>query len=73
MSVADKFKEHEVVPDVVQKAPQQLLEIKYGSHKVNLGDPLTPTQVKDQPTEIRYPADAKSYYTLIMTGGCSEC
>jgi len=67
MSVADKFKEHEIIPDVIQKAPQQFVEIHYGKNQVNLGDNLTPTQVKNQPTHIHWRADASSFYTLIMT------
>lgn len=67
MSIADKFKEHGVVPDVVHQAPTQPLEVKFGSQSVNLGNTLTPTQVKDQPTQISWPADANSLYTLMVT------
>ena len=67
MSVADKFKENEIVPDVVSKAPQQLLELKYGNTQVNLGTVLTPTQVKDAPTQIRWTAEPNALYTLIFT------
>jgi len=67
MSVADKFKEYEVVPDVVSKAPQQLVEVKYGNVQVNLGNNLTPTQVKDAPTQIRWNAEPNSLYTLVFT------
>jgi len=66
-SVADKFKEHEVVPDVTSKAPQQALEVRYGTHKLDFGNQLTPTQVKDPPTQIRWQADPNSRYTLIFT------
>jgi len=64
--VAEKFKEHGVVPDVVHQAPSQQLEVKFGSNSANLGNTLTPTQVKDPPT-VNWPADANSMYTLIMT------
>jgi len=67
MSAADKFKEYEIVPDVVHKAPEQTVEVKYGQHQVNFGTALTPTQVKEQPTHIQWPADADSLYTLIFT------
>jgi len=67
MSVADKFKEHGVVPDVVHQAPTQVLDVHYGSLNVNFGNTLTPTQVKDPPTQINWPADQNSLYTLIFT------
>lgn len=62
-----KFEEHQVVPDVVPKAPEHLLEVSYGHHKVDLGNILTPTQVKDMPTHIHWPTEPGALYTLIMT------
>lgn len=35
--------------------------------QVDLGKELTPRQVKDQP-EVRWDADDKDYYALVMTG-----
>lgn len=34
---------------------------------MNLGNELTPTQVKDEP-KVSWEADAESLYTLVMTG-----
>jgi len=67
MSVADKFKEHHVVPDVVHAPPSHAMEVKFGSLEVDFGNTLTPTQVKDPPTHLNWPADANSLYTLIFT------
>jgi len=65
-AVGDKFKIHGVVRDVIQKAPQQALEVRYATHKVDFGNVLTPTQVKDQPI-VHWPADENSLYTLVFT------
>ncbi|XP_076308229.1 protein D3-like isoform X2 [Tachypleus tridentatus] len=61
------MEENEVVPDVLDVAPTHLLEVKYGDCEVNLGNELTPTQVKDPPTYINYPYEADAFYTLCMT------
>jgi len=34
---------------------------------VNMGNELTPTQVKDEPS-VNWPADPNALYTLCMTG-----
>uniref|UniRef100_A0A1L8DQ58 Putative phosphatidylethanolamine-binding protein n=1 Tax=Nyssomyia neivai TaxID=330878 RepID=A0A1L8DQ58_9DIPT len=67
--VASKFKASEVVPDVFGKIPKNLIDVsvKYPSGaKLNYGNELTPTQVKDIPS-VKWHADPKEYYTLIMT------
>lgn len=58
--------EHKVVPDVVDSVPQDLIEVNYAEARVNLGNVLTPTQVKDIP-KISFPADKDSLYLLCMT------
>ncbi|XP_060524137.1 phosphatidylethanolamine-binding protein homolog F40A3.3-like [Cylas formicarius] len=61
------MEKHRVVPDVVEVVPDQILEIKYPSGvSVNLGNELTPTQVKDVPS-VSWKADPNAYYTLIFT------
>ncbi|XP_072395829.1 phosphatidylethanolamine-binding protein homolog F40A3.3-like [Diabrotica undecimpunctata] len=56
-----------IVPDVIDVVPEQQLEVLYTSGvKVNLGNELTPTQVKDAP-QVKWLADKDSFYTLIMT------
>lgn len=47
--------------------PKAVLEVKYGSNKVDLGNVLTPTLVKDPPT-IKWDADSNKFYLLCMTG-----
>jgi hypothetical protein len=44
-----------------------MLQVTYGHLSVNLGNELTPRQVKDIPT-VRWNADDESYYLLVMTG-----
>ncbi|VDN04776.1 unnamed protein product [Thelazia callipaeda] len=66
MSVQEAFKKHGVVPDVVSVGPTKLADVSYDGHKVNLGNELTPTQVKDQP-KVSWDAEAGSLYTLVMT------
>ncbi|XP_026489055.1 protein D3-like isoform X1 [Vanessa tameamea] len=66
-SVARAFEGHGVVPDVVPKAPTTDIKVKYPSGvEVNLGNELTPTQVKDVPT-VTWNAKPESYYVLAMT------
>jgi len=64
--VADKFRQHGILPDVVRKAPQQALEVRYGTQRLDFGNQLTPTQVKSPPTLIRWQAIPSSFYTLIF-------
>lgn len=42
-------------------------QVTYGDVSVNLGNELTPTQVKDIPA-VHWNADDGSYYLLCMTG-----
>jgi len=57
---------NKVVPDVIDTVPKQKVEVRYGSHEVNLGNVLTPTQVRDIP-KVSWEADPNKFYTLIMT------
>jgi len=62
------MEDHGVVPDVVDSVPAHVIELKYPSGvEVKLGNELTPTQVKDIPTHISWPAEADKFYTLCMT------
>ncbi|KAJ8923657.1 hypothetical protein NQ315_010237 [Exocentrus adspersus] len=66
-SAAKTMEQQQVVPDVVDVAPEQVAEVKYSSGvTVNLGNVLTPTQVKDQPN-VTWEADSSAFYTLCMT------
>lgn len=56
-----------IVPDVIDVAPQATIYIKYPNGKeVNLGNELTPTEVKDEPI-VNWKADNDQYYLLVMT------
>ncbi|XP_068623268.1 protein D3-like isoform X2 [Battus philenor] len=66
-TIAKSFAELEVVPDVVPVAPTSLLKVVYPSGvEVNLGNELTPTQVKDEPT-LTWDAESDALYTVAMT------
>jgi hypothetical protein len=68
--LADEFKKHEIVPDVISIAPDALLHIRFNSGvTVDAGSRvLTPTQVKGEPHVSFAGADPNSLYTLILTG-----
>ncbi|KAK7571218.1 hypothetical protein V9T40_014822 [Parthenolecanium corni] len=66
-SVVNSMEKERVVPDVIPVAPTEVLEVEYADGlKVDFGNELTPTQVKDQPT-VKWNADSSSMYTLCMT------
>lgn len=56
-----------MVPDVVPKGPTSVIEVSYPSGvKVDNGNTLTPTQVKDIP-KVSWAVDSGALYTLCMT------
>lgn len=60
-----KLTENGIVPDVIEQAPSSLVCVIYPEDKhVELGNELTPTQVKDPPN-VNWDADPQSFYTLI--------
>lgn len=62
-NVETKFREENIVPDILDAVPNELLKISYPSGvSVNLGNVLTPTQVQNQPT-VEWNTDDGSYYT----------
>ncbi|CRK92647.1 CLUMA_CG006199, isoform A [Clunio marinus] len=66
--VQDKFRDENILPDVLDELPDiDLLNITYPSGvKVNLGNVLTPTKVKDEPT-VKWNSEDGVFYTLLMT------
>ncbi|XP_043482286.1 protein D2-like [Leptopilina heterotoma] len=64
--VPSDLMKNQVVPDVINKAPVNEVEVEYGKKKVRVGEELTPTEVKNAP-EIDYKDDDDALYTLIMT------
>lgn len=66
--MADGFTKHEVVPDVVDKAPSASVKVTFDSGvSADQGNVLTPTQVQNKPS-VEYEADSNSFYTLAMIG-----
>ncbi|XP_011707284.1 PREDICTED: protein D2-like isoform X2 [Wasmannia auropunctata] len=66
-SMAQALKTHEVIPDVVNKVPANVLNVTYPNNLVvEIGKVLTPTQVKDQPN-VQWSGEANALYTLCMT------
>lgn len=67
--IQNKFRDEEIIPDVIDDLPElNPLKISYPSGvNVNLGNVLTPTQVKDQP-KVEWDAEDGAFYTLLMTG-----
>lgn len=66
--VETKFIENEIVTDLkLAKAPQKLVEINYPSGvTVNLGNELTPTQVKELPS-LKWSSEGSDVlYTVFM-------
>jgi phosphatidylethanolamine-binding protein (PEBP) family uncharacterized protein len=63
-----RLREEEIIPDVLQTLSDdvELLGVSYSSEtRAELGNVLTPTQVKDKPT-ITYEAEKGARYTLAM-------
>lgn len=66
MASLENFISEQVVPDVIDSKPETSILIDYLSGvKVDHGNELTPTQVKDEP-KISYNAAADQLYTLAM-------
>ena len=56
-----------MVPDVIDVAPKEIAEVSYVSGvKCDMGNVLTPTQVKDVP-KVKWNADSDAYYLLCLT------
>lgn len=56
----------DVVPDVLDKLPGSVLQVKYQDHNVGGGNELTPTQVKSPP-KVSWNGEQGQFYTLCMT------
>ncbi|GJQ70400.1 hypothetical protein Trydic_g22829 [Trypoxylus dichotomus] len=64
--ILEKMEKEGIIPDVIDVVPKETLEVTYpGGEKVNFGEELTPTQVKDPPT-VNWTATQNAYYTLAM-------
>lgn len=57
-----------IVPDVIDVLPPNSIEISFASGAVvKGGNELTPTQVKDPPTNVSWTTEPGALYTLCMT------
>uniref|UniRef100_W8BVQ1 Putative odorant-binding protein A5 n=2 Tax=Ceratitis capitata TaxID=7213 RepID=W8BVQ1_CERCA len=60
------FRDTEVVPDVIEEPPKELLKIDYNNGlEVGKAEEFTPTQTKDEPA-LEWTAEPDAYYTVIM-------
>lgn len=65
--MAANMKKHEIVPDVIDVAPNQVVDVIYsGGIRADLGNELTPTQVKSPPA-VKWNAEPDAFYTVCMT------
>jgi len=64
----DAYHKIGLIPDIIDKRPNELLEVKYGSKEVIFGNELTPTEVQKRPEVIKWTiiADPSKLYTLIF-------
>ncbi|XP_022906365.1 protein D2-like [Onthophagus taurus] len=61
------MEELQIVPDVIDQTPKELCKVSYPSGvNVDLGNVLTPTQVKDIPN-VAWTADDSELYTICLT------
>ena len=65
-SAPSLFEVSEVIPDVLDKPPKTVLEVKYGFTPVKLGQELTPAELVNEP-EVNWNADPDKFYTLLFS------
>lgn len=65
--VRSEFEAVKIKPDIIDTAPTDKIEVKYGDKVVDLGNELTPTETQQVP-EIHYKHEGGVLYTLVMTG-----
>ncbi|CAH1369734.1 unnamed protein product [Tenebrio molitor] len=67
MTLEARFKHEEIIPDVIDQAPESTVRVIFGgSHEVSLGNELTPTQVKAPPM-LSWSAEEGAFYTVVFT------
>lgn len=65
--VIEKFTSNEIIPDVINGLQESELKVTFPSgNEVKLGNVLTPTQVKDEPS-VEWVAEEDTLYTLLLT------
>ena len=59
---------HQIVPDIVDTVPPNVTTVTYQDDiQVQLGNELTPAQVKHQPVSLQWNSEPDTLYTLIMS------
>lgn len=58
---------HGVVPDTLDSAPAHVAEVTFPSGvSMSLGNELSPRQVKDEPSSVRWPTESGALYSLLF-------
>ncbi len=69
--VNDKFRDEEIVPDILDDFTVELQKLNISYHAsgvgVDLGNALKPSEVRNEP-EVMWESQPDSFYTLLMTG-----
>ncbi|XP_033321292.1 protein D2 [Megalopta genalis] len=65
-NVQSEFEAAKIVPEIIDSAPVEKIEVSYGDKAVELGNELTPTDTQQIP-QIHYKHDGGVLYTLVMT------
>lgn len=65
--VDDKFRSAKIVPDLIARAPDALLEVEFDCGFTTLGNKFTPLQVRNRPKVSWKEAKEDEFYTLIFT------
>lgn len=61
------MEKNKIVPDVIKVAPKEVAEVKFNSGaRADMGNTLTPTQVKDMPM-VHWTYETNGLYTVCMT------
>ncbi|KAL7072128.1 hypothetical protein ACQ4LE_008759 [Meloidogyne hapla] len=69
-TVEEQFIKYSIVPDIIPKAPKNLLKLVFNNgskdFEANLGNILSPTQVKNLPKILKWKTQKNKFYTLAM-------
>ncbi|XP_076631635.1 protein D2 [Colletes latitarsis] len=65
-NVKSAFEGAKIVSDIIDAAPTEKIEVKYGDKVVDFGNELTPSDTQQIP-EIHYKHEGGVLYTLVMT------
>ncbi|XP_072154920.1 protein D3 isoform X1 [Bemisia tabaci] len=66
--IRDALMRHGIVPELIEKAPKDAVEVTYGKNIVDFGNNLTDSDIRNEPTHVSWPAEKDSLYTLMLIG-----